>query len=137
MCSVRGNFDRNQPCENGAVKMANGTQIRVVRVGIVRICMFDGVVTTVTGIKHVPDLKRNLISLGTLDARGYQYTSQGEALMVSNGAMVVLRGEMSSGLYRLIGNVHTGGTAGRASTNDSSRRKVTRRKRVTFASPIE
>jgi len=39
--------------------------------------MFDGVVQIVTGVRHVPSLKRNLISSGTLDGRGYRYSSQG------------------------------------------------------------
>ena len=78
MCSVIEHFDTYQPCEKGIVNMANGTQSRIVGVGIVRIHMFDGVVQTVTGVRHVPCLKRNLISLGTLDARGYRYSSQVE-----------------------------------------------------------
>ena len=88
----------------------------------------------VTGVRHVPGPKRNLISLGTLDERGYQYSSQGGALKVSKGAMVVLIGEMFRGLYRLVGNVQAGGAAGRATISDSSDRQVVRRKRVTFAS---
>ena len=48
--------------------------------------------------------------------------------------MVVLKGEMFRGLYRLVGNVQIDGAAGTATTSDSSRRQVARRKRVTFAS---
>ena len=66
--------------------MANGARSRVTRVGTVRIHMFDGVVRIVTGVKHVPGLKRNLISLGTLDKRGYRYPSQGGAFNVPKGA---------------------------------------------------
>jgi len=44
---------------------------------VVRIRMFDGVVLTVTGVRHVLGLRRNLISLGTLDMEGFQYSSQG------------------------------------------------------------
>jgi len=67
--------------------MANGTPSSVAEIGIVRIRMFDAVVRTVNGFRHVPGLKRNLISLGTLDARGYQYSSQGGALKVSKEAV--------------------------------------------------
>jgi len=48
--------------------------------------------------------------------------------------MVVLKGEISKGLYRLVGNVQTGGAAGSATISDSSRRQVAGRKRVTLAS---
>jgi len=85
--------------------MANATQSRIAGVGTVQIHMFDKVVQTVTRVGHVPGLKRNLISLGPLDAKGYRCSSQGGVLNVSNGAMVVLKGEISRGLYQLIGNL--------------------------------
>jgi len=66
-------------------------------------------------------LKRNLISLGALDARGDWFSYQGEALKVSKGAMVVLKAEMPEGLYKLVGNVQMGGTTRGATTSDSSR----------------
>ena len=75
MFSVREHFDTYQPCEKGTVNMANGKQSQIVGVGIVWIHMFDGIVQTVTRVRHVRGLKRNLISLGTSDARGYQYSS--------------------------------------------------------------
>jgi len=53
----------------------------------------------------VPDLKRNLISLGPLDEKGYWYSSQGGALKFFKGAVVVLKGEISASLYKLVGNV--------------------------------
>lgn len=66
------------------------------------------VVRTIAVVRHVPsikwDPKRNLISLATLDASGYRYSSQDGALKVSKGA-IVLKGEISRGLYKLVGNV--------------------------------
>ena len=66
--------------------------------------MFDGVMWTVTGVRQVPCLKRDLISLGPLDAKGYGHSSQGGVFYGSKGAMVVLKGEMSRGLYKFVGN---------------------------------
>ena len=54
--------------------------------------MFDGVVRTLGDIRHVPDLKRNLISLSTLDTKGYKYTGEGGVLKISKGALVVMKG---------------------------------------------
>jgi len=48
--------------------------------------------------------------------------------------MVVLKGEMSRGFYKLIGNARTGGAVGGNTTSDSSERQVARRKRVTLVS---
>ena len=37
-----------------------------------QMCMFDGVVRTLTGVRHVLELRKNLNSLGTLDSSGYR-----------------------------------------------------------------
>jgi len=44
--------------------MANDAQCRVIGVRTVQIRMFNAVVRTVTGVRHVAGQKRNLISLG-------------------------------------------------------------------------
>ena len=36
-------------------------------IGIVRIKMFDGVIRALGNVRYIPRLKKNLISLGTLD----------------------------------------------------------------------
>ena len=35
--------------------------------------MFDGVIRTLCDVRHVPDLRKNLISLGTLYSNGFSY----------------------------------------------------------------
>ena len=55
--------------------------------------MFNGIVKTLGDIRHVPDLKRNLISLSTLDTKGYRYTSEGKVLKISKGSLVVMKGQ--------------------------------------------
>jgi len=96
--------------------------------------MFDGIVGIVTGVRYVPGLKRSLISWGTLDSKGCRYLSQRGVLNVSKGVMVVPKGEMSKGLYMLVGKVQTGEDAGGTTTCDSSEREVATRKQVTFVS---
>ena len=54
--------------------------------------MFDGVVRTLGDVRHILDLKRNLISLSTLDSKGYKYTSEGGVLKISKGALAVMKG---------------------------------------------
>ncbi|GJV22163.1 probable serine/threonine-protein phosphatase 2A regulatory subunit B'' subunit TON2 [Tanacetum coccineum] len=43
--------------------------------------MHDGVVRTLTDVRHVPDLKKNLISLGVFDSKGFKYTSENVLLL--------------------------------------------------------
>ncbi|KAF3634914.1 putative vacuolar-processing enzyme-like [Capsicum annuum] len=49
-------------------------------IGTIRINMFNGVVRTLGDVRYVPDLKRHLISLSTLDSNGYKYTGEGGVL---------------------------------------------------------
>ncbi|VFQ97231.1 unnamed protein product [Cuscuta campestris] len=102
MCSVKEKFDTYQTCDGGAVKMANGARSKIAGVGTVQVGMFDGVVRTLTGVKHVPGLKGNLISLGALDSEGCRIFAQGGVLKISRGAMVVAKGVLSKGLYKLV-----------------------------------
>ncbi|VFQ94795.1 unnamed protein product [Cuscuta campestris] len=100
---IKEKFDTYQTCDGGAVKMANGARSKIAGVGTVQVRMFDGVVRTLSGVKHVPGLKGNLISLGALDSEGYRIFAQGGVLKISRGAMVVAKGVLSKGLYKLVG----------------------------------
>ena len=59
----------------GVVLIGDNASCKVAGIGTVRIKMLDGVVCTLGDVKHVPDLKRNLTSLSTLDAKRYKYNS--------------------------------------------------------------
>lgn len=69
--------------------------------------MHDGVVRTLE-VRHVPELKKNLISLSLLDSHGYRYSAEGGVLKVSRGALVVMKGKIVKGLYHLQGSTLVG-----------------------------
>ncbi|GJX80863.1 retrovirus-related pol polyprotein from transposon TNT 1-94 [Tanacetum coccineum] len=73
------------------VFMGNDSPCKVVGIGTIRIKMHDGVVRTLSDVRHVPDLKKKLISLGVLDSKGFKYTSKNNVLRVSKGALVVMK----------------------------------------------
>ena len=50
----------------GSIMMGNDASCKVVGIRNIKIKMFDGVVRTLCDVRHVPDLRKNLISLGTL-----------------------------------------------------------------------
>ncbi|TXG69893.1 hypothetical protein EZV62_004828 [Acer yangbiense] len=54
------------------------------------------------------DLKKNLISVSTIDSQGYKYSFEYGVLIVSNGALVVIKGKFSNGLYVLQGSTVIG-----------------------------
>ena len=51
--------------------MANGLALDVVGMRDVRILLPNGSVWLLEKVRHIPDLERNLISVGQLDDEGY------------------------------------------------------------------
>lgn len=51
--------------------MQNDAACKVVGIGAIKIKMFNGVIRTLTEVRHVPNLKKNSISLGTLHTLGH------------------------------------------------------------------
>ena len=78
------------------VLMDDNASCKVAGIETVRIKIFDGVVSTLGDVRHVPDLKRNLISLSTFDAKGYKYIDEGGVLKISKGALVVMKGHQKT-----------------------------------------
>ena len=72
--------------------------------------MFDGVIRTLSNVRHVPELKKELTSLGVLDAFGHKFTSLRGALQVSRGALVVMKAQRTRNLYKLVGRTQINGT---------------------------
>src|SRR5436190_531668 len=73
----------------------------------VKLRMFDGVIRSIE-CWHVPGMKRNLISLSTLDSQGYTYHAEGGVLKVCRGSMVLIKGSLTSRLYDFQGSVISG-----------------------------
>lgn len=61
----------------------------------------DGLIRSLTNVRYVLELKRNLVSLGELDKVGYSYKSDKGVRKVSKGSMVKLKGTLTNGLYVL------------------------------------
>jgi hypothetical protein len=72
--------------------MGNDTTSTIIRMRTIKIKMSDGVVRTLEDVRHIPNMKKNLISLGTLDSKSYNYKSENGIMKVSKGVMVVVTG---------------------------------------------
>ncbi|KAJ9541754.1 hypothetical protein OSB04_028260 [Centaurea solstitialis] len=104
-------FNSYEKVATGSVSMANDMSCDVVGIGSVSIKMHDGVVTTLTDVRHVPEMKKNLISLGVLDKKGFKYSGGGGVIRVTKGALVVMKGVMKGTLYFLEGSTIVGSAA--------------------------
>ena len=100
--------------------MGNNSVCKVVGIGTVSLKMYDGMVRELTQVRHVPELKRNLISIGMLDQTGCVIKAKNETLKVIRGSIVIMKGTKQNGLYVL--NGHT--TVGEASVTERSEDKA-------------
>ncbi|GKV08223.1 hypothetical protein SLEP1_g19888 [Rubroshorea leprosula] len=107
----------------GMVVLGDDTALPIVGIGNILIKMYDGMVRTFE-VRHVPGLKKNLISMSKLDSKGCRYFCAGGVLKVSKGALVILKGKKVGGLYHLQGSTVNGTCA--VSTSSSPNKDVTR-----------
>ena len=88
---VSGNF--------GKVHLADDETLKIVGKGDIRLKLPNGSTWKLQGVRHIPGLKRNLISIGQLDGEGYCTTFSGCEWKITKGALVVARGKKCGTLY--------------------------------------
>jgi len=71
--------------------MDNNVVCKTVGIGNIRMRMFDGHVRTLTNVRHVPDLRKNLLSLGSWEAQGCKFSGADGGIKVTKGSMTILK----------------------------------------------
>lgn len=71
--------------------MGNNNLYKVVGIGSVKIKLHVGNIRRLTGVRHILDLTKNLISLGSLEEKRCKFQSEGGVLRVSKGAVTIMR----------------------------------------------
>ena len=94
--------------EGGKVLMGNDQSCSIIGIGSIRFKIWDGTYRILENVRLVPNLRRNLISLGMLDINRGSYKLENGILRVIKGSMVVLKGILKQGLYILQGLGHIG-----------------------------
>ena len=75
----------------------NGYTCQIEGIGILRTKLFDRMIRELKDVRYVPQLQKNLISVGALESQGL-----GEGVLkMSNGSLVVLKGIRRNNLYYL------------------------------------
>lgn len=101
-------FSELKTFNGGDVLLGNNHACKIRGIGTIYIRMFDGVVRKITDVRYVPGMKRNLLSLGVFDSKGYRYGSYNGVLQVSTQNKVLIQGIKENGLYYLQGSTITG-----------------------------
>ncbi|KAG8376371.1 hypothetical protein BUALT_Bualt09G0056100 [Buddleja alternifolia] len=70
--------------------------------------MHNGEEMILKNVRFIPELKRNLISLGVLDELGYSIKVETGILKILKGSFVLMKGVRKNGIYSLLGNTVIG-----------------------------
>nr|KYP32301.1 Retrovirus-related Pol polyprotein from transposon TNT 1-94 [Cajanus cajan] len=98
-CSRRDIMEPYTTGDFGMVYLADNKPLKIVGKGDVRIKYANGSCWTLRDVRHIPGLKRNLISVGQLDSDGFHIMFGDGKWKVSKGAMTLARGLKSGTLY--------------------------------------
>ena len=93
MCAHTGTgFSSFEKLDRCFTVMGDDHPCNVEVIGTVRIKMFDAMVQELEEVRYVPQLKRNLISVGVLKTLGLVVSIRDGVLKMTKGSMVVMKG---------------------------------------------
>ena len=84
----------------GVVKMGNSSYSKIVGIGDVCIKINVGCMLILKDVRHVPDLRMNVLSTLALDRAGYSNHLGNGRWKLSKGLLVIARGRACCGMYR-------------------------------------
>ena len=107
--SRRDFFSSYTPGDYGVVKMGNDGFAKVVGTGTICLQTNTGFKLILHQVRHVPDIRLDLISTGTLDDEGYNHASQNGKWKICKGSLIVAKANKCchNGLYLLQASVST------------------------------
>ncbi|XP_073291104.1 uncharacterized mitochondrial protein AtMg00300-like [Primulina huaijiensis] len=108
MCPTKSWFEKLEESDQGLVLLGNDKACRVKGIGSIRLRMQDEIDRILQEVRYVPELKRNLISLGTLESNGYSFKSEMVCVKVTKGSLVIMKAVRQNSLYILLGNTVVG-----------------------------
>nr|GEW06645.1 retrotransposon protein, putative, Ty1-copia subclass [Tanacetum cinerariifolium] len=96
-------------CDGGSVLLGDNKECKIRGIGKVRVQLRDGSSFVLNNVGYILELKRNLISLRTLEKEEYTVKMQSGKVKVINGSSVVLSGTRRENyVYSLDGNAVAG-----------------------------
>ncbi|KAH9761191.1 hypothetical protein KPL70_000407 [Citrus sinensis] len=103
LCPIKEWFTDFRNLKSGAVMMGNNQHCRTMGIGTIRLKMFDGMVRELKEVRFVPEIKKNLIFVGALEAKGCKVTIEDGTMKFTHGVMVILQEVRRHNLYYLKG----------------------------------
>ena len=81
--------------------MKNSATSKVIGEETIQFWSHDRFITTLQGVRHVPESRYNLISLGALHRERFCFTSKGDLMKVFKEAHVMFQAERVGNVYML------------------------------------
>ena len=85
----------------GKVLLGNDHECEVKGIGYIRLKLHDGSHKTLIVVRYIPELKKNLVSLGELDRNGIKFKGEGGVVKITKGSLVCMKDELRNGIYLL------------------------------------
>eukprot|EP00253_Pinus_taeda_P035723 PITA_35723 len=97
-------FCEYEKYDGGDVFLGDDWKARIIGRGKVKLKLQGGRVRTLVGVRHIPALARNLISVSKLDDAGVKTVFEKDTCKMVRGALVLMRGVRIGTLYKLQGS---------------------------------
>ena len=86
-------FDTYKECNATTTLIRNCSSSKIIRIGTIKVMMLNGIVRTLTNVKHVLKLRKILIFLGTLRIMGYNFSTKNNIMNINKGALIAIKKE--------------------------------------------
>ena len=137
VCSKRDWFASFEKLDRGIVQMGDDHTCSKDGIDMVFIKMFNGMVRALKDVRYIPQINENLISIGSLEAQGLEYTGRDGVLKVLKDSMIVLKGISRNNLYYLKDNIIIRQLMTLVGTNDDSTGLCHKRLRRTYVKSLQ
>ena len=104
MCLNKNFFKTFENVNGGKVLLGNNLACKVAGIGTISLKLFDGVTRDLHQVRYIPELKRNLISLGMVYQLGYTIKAENREIHVIDKGVIVMKKVRRNGLYILVGS---------------------------------
>ena len=111
MCFRKEWFFNFTELDGGVAYLADNQPCKIAGIGSINLKNHDGSTRVLTDVRYIPKLEKNLISLGTLESKGFTIIMKNEILKVVLGALVVMKGIRRNNLYLYQGSTAVGTAA--------------------------
>lgn len=91
--------------EGGQVILVDKNAYKILSLGIINVILFDGCCREFHHVRYIPDFKRYLIIVGTLNSNALVVKIEGGTIKVIRGILTLIKGGINNGLYVLDGHI--------------------------------